>query len=117
MAPSNENGIINGGANGVTSEVNNNDDRATICIPLHQQNAYQPRKLRVVTIGAGYSGLTLAHKLRYQHPEVEEVVTHTIFESRPDIGGTWLVNTYPGVQCDVPSHIYVRTNLSYLKRC
>ncbi|KAH7388726.1 hypothetical protein BKA66DRAFT_511098 [Pyrenochaeta sp. MPI-SDFR-AT-0127] len=23
-----------------------------------------------------------------------------------EIGGTWLVNTYPGVACDVPAHIY-----------
>lgn len=65
-----------------------------------------PSKLRVVTIGAGFSGLIFAHKLRYEFPEMESMVDHTIFEARGDVGGTWLVNTYPGVRCDVPSHIY-----------
>ena len=78
-------------------------------IPLNNTLAYTPtRKLRVVTIGAGFSGLLLAHKFQHRFPEMQELVSHTIFESRPAIGGTWLVNTYPGVQCDVPSHVYVR---------
>lgn len=38
---------------------------------------------------------------------MQEYVDHTIFERHSELGGTWLVNTYPGVQCDVPSHIYV----------
>jgi NAD(P)-binding Rossmann-like domain len=77
-------------------------------VPLRTLPAYVPRKkLRIITIGAGFSGLTLAHKLRYQHPEMEDLATHTIFEAHPDIGGTWLMNSYPGVQCDLPAHIYV----------
>lgn len=75
-------------------------------IPLHRQYAYKPRKTRVITIGAGFSGLIMAHKFQHQFSEMQEIVDHTIFESRSDIGGTWLVNTYPGVQCDVPAHIY-----------
>lgn len=74
---------------------------------LRKTPAYSTsRKLRVITIGAGYSGLIFAHKLRYEFPEMESIVDHTIFEARADVGGTWLVNTYPGVRCDVPSHIY-----------
>lgn len=76
-------------------------------IPLHNIPAYSaPRRIRVITIGAGFSGLIFAHKIRYEHPEMEEMMTNTIFESRSDIGGTWLANSYPGVRCDVPSHIY-----------
>lgn len=75
--------------------------------PLLDRPAYSAhRKLRVITIGAGFSGIIFAHKLRYEYPEMEELVSNTIFEARHEIGGTWLVNTYPGVQCDVPSHIY-----------
>jgi hypothetical protein len=74
---------------------------------LNNVPAYTPRRLRVVTIGAGYSGLTLAHKFQHQHPELQDIIDHTIYESRSELGGTWLVNTYPGVVCDVPSHIYV----------
>ncbi|OAG43077.1 hypothetical protein AYO21_02696 [Fonsecaea monophora] len=78
-------------------------DASTVLNPLP---AYTPRKLRVVTIGAGYSGLTLAHKFQHQHPDLPDMIDHTIYEARSELGGTWLVNTYPGVVCDVPSHIY-----------
>ena len=106
---------VNGGSpnttNGVppaNSHVNDTKHIADVTIPLNDIPAYTPlKKLRVVTIGAGYSGLTLAHKLQHQHSEMQDKVEHTIFEARPDIGGTWLANTYPGVMCDVPSHIYV----------
>lgn len=29
-----------------------------------------------------------------------------IYERAADVGGTWLRNTYPGLHCDVPSHLY-----------
>lgn len=76
-------------------------------IPMHPQLAYTPRKLRVITVGAGFSGLMMAHKLQHQYPEMNNLIDHTIFEARSQLSGTWLVNTYPGVQCDVPSAIYV----------
>ncbi|OBT75667.1 hypothetical protein VF21_05161 [Pseudogymnoascus sp. 05NY08] len=84
----------------------NTASKDNIAIPVNAQPSFKARKLRVIVIGAGYSGLTLAHKLRYQHPEMEEIVETKIFEARSGIGGTWLANTYPGVQCDVPAHIY-----------
>lgn len=74
---------------------------------LSSEYAYTPRKLKVITIGAGFSGLLIAHKLQHRFPEVQNFVEHTIFEGRKDVGGTWLANDYPGVQCDVPAHIYV----------
>ncbi|KAH8695729.1 hypothetical protein GQ44DRAFT_634789 [Phaeosphaeriaceae sp. PMI808] len=67
---------------------------------------YTPRKLKVFTIGAGFSGLLMAHKFQHRFPEMKDIVEHTIFEARHEVGGTWLVNNYPGVQCDVPAHIY-----------
>ena len=81
-------------------------EQSPYSVPLFKQYAYTPRKLRVITIGAGFSGLIMAHKFQHRFPELQEYVQHTIFEARKDIGGTWLVNTYPGVQCDVPAHIY-----------
>jgi hypothetical protein len=75
---------------------------------LRDAPAWTPlRKLKVVTVGAGFSGLIFAHKLQHQHPEFQAIVDHQILEAGADIGGTWLVNRYPGVQCDVPAHIYV----------
>lgn len=78
-----------------------------ISVPILQQYAYKKRRLRVATIGAGFSGLIFAYKLQHEHPEMQEFIDHVIFEANDDIGGTWKVNTYPGVQCDVPAHIYV----------
>lgn len=75
-------------------------------IPLRDTPAFTARKLRVITVGAGFSAMIFAHKLRYRHPEIAEIVDHTIYEARDETGGTWLVNNYPGVQCDVPAHIY-----------
>ncbi|KIX92467.1 uncharacterized protein Z520_11787 [Fonsecaea multimorphosa CBS 102226] len=77
-----------------------------IRVPLSDQYAYKKRRLRVATIGAGFSGLIFAHKIQHEEPELQEFVDHVIFEANDDVGGTWKVNTYPGVQCDVPAHIY-----------
>ena len=92
---------VKGGAEG------NANAASQYSIPMNPNYAYTPRKIRVITIGAGFSGLLIAHKFQHRFPELQEIVDHKIFEARKDIGGTWLVNTYPGVQCDVPAHIYV----------
>jgi hypothetical protein len=76
-------------------------------IPRGDQLAFTPRRIRVITVGAGFSGLLMAHKFQHRFPEMDAIVDHTIFEKRSWVGGTWIANTYPGVQCDVPSHIYV----------
>lgn len=74
---------------------------------LDSKFAYTPRKIKVFTIGAGFSGLLMAHKFQHRFPEMRDIVEHTIFEAHSEVGGTWFVNNYPGVQCDVPAHIYV----------
>lgn len=60
------------------------------------------RKIRVLTIGAGVSGILMAYQIQKQCQNVE----HVIYEKNADIGGTWLENEYPGCGCDVPSHAY-----------
>jgi cation diffusion facilitator CzcD-associated flavoprotein CzcO len=93
------NGVVNNG---------DVDPFASIKIPMLDNPAFTPqRKLRVVTIGAGYSGLIFAHRLQHRYSkEFADTIDHTIFESKGEAGGTWVANVYPGVQCDVPSHIY-----------
>lgn len=95
--------------NGVSAKTENDLDK--YAIPLNPEFAFTPRKLKVITIGAGFSGLLIAHKFQHRFPELQDLIEHKIFEARSDVGGTWLVNTYPGVQCDVPSHIYVSPHL------
>ncbi|KAE8332644.1 hypothetical protein BDV39DRAFT_188764 [Aspergillus sergii] len=61
------------------------------------------RRIRVIIIGAGASGLLMAYKLQRNFDNVE----FQIYEKNPDIGGTWYENRYPGCACDNPSHTYV----------
>lgn len=56
---------------------------------------------QVLIVGAGFGGIAAAVELR-EHG-IEDV---TILEKAPDLGGTWLYNSYPGAACDVPSHLY-----------
>ncbi|TKA66995.1 hypothetical protein B0A49_04490 [Cryomyces minteri] len=75
-------------------------------VPVLEQAVYTPtRKLRMVVVGAGYSGLMMAHKIKYQE-NMSDYIDLKIYEKNGDVGGTWLENRYPGVACDVPAHIY-----------
>jgi cation diffusion facilitator CzcD-associated flavoprotein CzcO len=55
----------------------------------------------VAVIGAGMTGILLAIKLR--EAGIDDI---TILEKADKLGGTWRENTYPGVACDVPAHMY-----------
>jgi cation diffusion facilitator CzcD-associated flavoprotein CzcO len=55
---------------------------------------------KVVVIGAGFSGICMSIKL------AEKGIEHIVLEKEADVGGTWWVSNYPGVQCDIPSHQY-----------
>jgi len=60
-----------------------------------------PRHLRCAVIGAGMAGILSAIKL------AEAGFTDvTVYEKADRVGGTWRENTYPGLSCDVPSHLY-----------
>lgn len=53
------------------------------------------RPIRVVCMGAGYSGLMMAIMFSQQmQGKNAELV---IYERNEDLGGTWLLNRYPGV--------------------
>jgi cation diffusion facilitator CzcD-associated flavoprotein CzcO len=60
-----------------------------------------PRPLRFAIIGAGMAGILSAIKL--QEAGFEDFA---IYEKAARVGGTWRENTYPGIACDVPSHLY-----------
>ena len=66
------------------------------------ETADQPlRDLRVIVIGAGMAGILSVIRLReIGLPDV------TVYEKADRLGGTWRENRYPGVACDVPSHLY-----------
>ena len=60
-----------------------------------------PRDLRFAIIGAGMAGILSAIKL-----QEAGLTDFTIYEKADRFGGTWRENTYPGLACDVPSHLY-----------
>ncbi|KAL9092883.1 MAG: hypothetical protein Q9165_004301 [Trypethelium subeluteriae] len=60
------------------------------------------RRIRVLTIGAGVSGILLAYKIQKELKNID----HVIYEKNAEVGGTWIENRYPGCACDIPSHAY-----------
>ena len=59
------------------------------------------KNLSIGIIGAGPGGLALGIFLRKAGFD-----DFTIFDREDGVGGTWRINTYPGLACDVKSHLY-----------
>jgi cation diffusion facilitator CzcD-associated flavoprotein CzcO len=57
--------------------------------------------VRVAIVGAGFSGLCMAIRLRQ-----EGIDDFVVLERAAELGGTWRDNPYPGCQCDIPSALY-----------
>ncbi|KAI1358889.1 FAD/NAD(P)-binding domain-containing protein [Xylaria arbuscula] len=60
------------------------------------------RPVKVIVTGAGIGGIAsailISHKVKN--------VTIRVYDRNLKVGGTWASNLYPGVRCDVPSHVY-----------
>ena len=73
-------------------------------IYMHEMNYKQPRvpsnDIEVCIIGAGYSGICMAVRLKQMG------IKFRIIEKAEKLGGTWWENQYPGCTCDIPSHLY-----------
>lgn len=46
------------------------------------------RKIRVITVGCGFSGILMAYQIQKHCENVE----HVMYDKNEDIGGTWLEN-------------------------
>ncbi|GAB06153.1 putative flavin-containing monooxygenase [Gordonia amarae NBRC 15530] len=57
--------------------------------------------VQVAVIGAGFSGLGAAIKLKQNGFD-----DFVLLDRGQNFGGTWRDNTYPGAACDVPSQLY-----------
>ena len=77
------------------------------------------QNLNAIIIGAGPSGIAMAHSLKHKlgfdsftvyvrapNSSALEANSPQIFEKLDGVGGTWRTNTYPGCGCDVPTHLY-----------
>ena len=59
------------------------------------------RPLHIKIIGAGMSGILCAIRLHEEGYHDFEIL-----EKADSLGGTWRDNRYPGLSCDIPSHVY-----------
>lgn len=84
-------------------------------VPLLQEPAYKPRRIRIVCVGAGYSGLMIAYEVKH-NKALEGFIDLTIYDKNEDVGGTWLENRYPGVavRCSKKDSIALLTNIQEL---
>jgi 4-hydroxyacetophenone monooxygenase len=58
------------------------------------------RRMKVLVVGAGMSGLLTGIRLS------QAGVPFEIVDKNPDVGGTWFENTYPGCRVDNSNHMY-----------
>ncbi|MFC9861351.1 MULTISPECIES: flavin-containing monooxygenase [unclassified Streptomyces] len=56
----------------------------------------------VAVVGGGFGGILAGARMRQQG-----VARVRIVEKGGDFGGTWYWNRYPGVHCDIESHVYL----------
>lgn len=64
------------------------------------------RPLKVIVIGAGYSGIYCGIRI----PERLRNVDLVIYEKNAGVGGTWYENRYMGCACDVPCKSMIRSS-------
>lgn len=60
-----------------------------------------PTDVETVVVGAGFAGIGTAVRLARAGR-----TDFVVLERGDGVGGTWRDNSYPGVGCDVPSHLY-----------
>lgn len=58
-------------------------------------------EVETLIVGAGFGGLGMGIRLARRGE-----TSFVILERSLDVGGTWRDNVYPGVACDIPSHLY-----------
>ncbi|CAI7650847.1 unnamed protein product [Penicillium glandicola] len=72
---------------------------------VEERSVDEARRMRVVIIGAGISGIIACIRLIQRVPNIDMCV----YDKNGDIGGTWYENRYPGCACDIPAHTYQAT--------
>lgn len=68
-------------------------DRDKLAYEISRLPLGTPRNLSIICVGAGFSGLALAHQVA--SGQLEDVQL-TVYEKNSAVGGTWFENRYPG---------------------
>ncbi|KAH7276239.1 hypothetical protein B0J15DRAFT_558453 [Fusarium solani] len=66
-------------------------------VPVENQ-----RPLKVVIIGAGFSGIYSTIRITQRLRNIDL----TVYEMNEETSGVWWLNRYPGLTCDIPSYSY-----------
>src|SRR5262245_11218932 len=67
---------------------------------IHSRPRAAPVEIDVAVVAAGFAGPDRLQRLRGRRLRAR------ISARRPDVGGTWFSNTYPGARCDIESVDY-----------
>jgi hypothetical protein len=68
-------------------------DRDKLAYEISRLPLGTPRKLSIICVGAGFSGLALAHEVASGQLQNVQL---TVYEKNSAVGGTWFENRYPG---------------------
>ena len=79
----------------------------TYTIPDRVLGTVEDRKVKVITIGAGVSGILMAYLIQRDCKNVE----HMIYEKNGDVGGTWLEVCQLYIQQSAVTELMVRTTI------
>ncbi|KXH60271.1 hypothetical protein CSAL01_03091 [Colletotrichum salicis] len=74
----------------------------TWAAPLLERPIDSDRKVRVICVGAGFSGIGASIHMREHIRDID----FQVYEAADDIGGVWHHNRYAGAACDIPAHSY-----------
>lgn len=82
---------VNGGAHTTsTTGTTENGPTPTSLPPLWNHRVDDYRPMKVICIGAGFSGIVAGIRFPEKIPNLD----FTIYEKNSDVGGTWLENKY-----------------------
>lgn len=65
-------------------------------VAVKEEPAYTPRKIKIICVGAGCAGITLAHKIKHEL-RLADAIDYKIYDKNAEVGGVWTENRYPGV--------------------
>jgi hypothetical protein len=66
------------------------------CVPVKEEVAFAPRKIKAFCAGTSLSDLTLAPKIK-RALKLEDVVDFVFYEKNSEVSGIWFEIRYPGV--------------------
>ncbi|EXM08898.1 hypothetical protein FOIG_01935 [Fusarium odoratissimum NRRL 54006] len=89
------------GQNGHTAMQNGSGENPTK-FTLKDTPVENQRPMRVVIIGAGFSGIYSTIRMTQRLRNIDL----TVYEMNEETSGVWWLNRYPGLACDIPSYCY-----------